>query len=276
MSGFIYKGQSTDTVLASSRIILATFDGETEIIGHERENLSGDPSMTRPVPNEYGTLYSLPSYEYSLIKQNGQPFTEEEQITVERWLTSPKYSSDLDLIDCDGTVVNTYNGKFLRTEWVTTVGGYAAVNFTFQCNAPYPTKTYTETYEQIGRTKTINLECKSDELEEYIYPIIEIKGNTSQVLLKITNMTDYDNYMMLKAFNGIWVKIDCDKCILTDATSNNVVTYEDFGWTDVGNIYWLRLLAGNNTLSISSLGQSGTIDLKITYKGISKKVGGWL
>ena len=66
-----------------------------------------------------------------------QLITQEEQSIIERWLTSPKYSSDLNIIDNDGNIVATYCEKFISTEWLIYDDRYNGVTFTFENNGPY-------------------------------------------------------------------------------------------------------------------------------------------
>ena len=268
MSGFTYKGYSTNTIL-DSKLILATFSALDDVQGHIRDNLIGETTMTRPIPNEYGTQYQNPTFEYCLIKNNNSPFTDEEQITIERWLTSPKFSSPLEIIDCDGNVLIVYDGKFIETNWIVTEGGYAGVRFKFQSASPYPYRNYTKTFEIRGNN-TIVLNCESDELEEYTYPTIEFYAPSSTNNVTITNTTDDNNSLTIRALDRLRITMDCNHCILRDETSG-VIDFDDVGWADVGNIYWLRLLSGNNILSCS-----GNVDLTISYKAVVKKVGDWL
>lgn len=270
MSGFIYRGQSTNTIISDSKLIVATFDSINEIVGHSRDNLLGGSTMTRPVANEYGTQYSNVSFEYALIKANLQPFSEEEQITVERWLSSPKFASDIQLFDCDNVVQNIYTGKFTHTEWVVTNGGYAGVVFTFECNSAYPHVRYEHNYTVSG-TREVTFDCESDELEEYIYPVVTLYASNTANTVTIKNNTDNDNTMTIELPRRLKVVIDCDHCILTDGTTNGIVDFSDIGWSDVGNIYWLRLQAGSNTLTIT-----GDVQVGMSYNAVSKKVGGWL
>lgn len=58
MKGFIYKEQSTENILSSSKLILVTFDSLKSITGSERENIVGEKTLTRHIPNEYGTKTS--------------------------------------------------------------------------------------------------------------------------------------------------------------------------------------------------------------------------
>lgn len=268
MSGFIYQGKSTDTILSSSRLVLAAFSEVEEMIGHERETVGGDPTITRPVANEYGTKYENNEYEYALIKMNGEPFTDAEQVAVERWLTSPKKSAPLSLIDCEGNVLSIYHGKFISTNWTTCAGGYFGVTFVFQNQGAYPTKHFENTYT-ISGTQSITIDCESDELEEYVYPVLTIvSNNTNQIT--ITNTTDNNNQMTVNPLRGLDITIDCDHCILSDGTTSGVIDFADIGWTEA-NIYWLRLLPGENTLTVT-----GNFTLAIAFDAPCKRVGDWL
>lgn len=270
MSGFIYNGQSTATILTDSSLMLASFETVEEVTGHERSSILGNYTISRPIANEYGTQYEKVSFEYTLMKQNLEPFDEDEQTTIETWLSSPKYDSDLQLIDCNGYVQNIYTGKFISTRWISTIGGWAGVTFTFECNSAYAHQHYTHSYTVEG-SKTISIDCETDELEEYTYPVITLYTTSGANQIVITNNTDDENEMTVNLPNRLNVVIDCNHCILSDGTTAGIVSFEDIGWEEIGNIYWLRLSAGTNTIYVT-----GNCQITIEYDAVSKKVGGWL
>lgn len=270
MSGFIYKGKSTDTILPSSKLFLVTFSQFESLTGSNRENIVGNTTLLRPFPNEYGTKSSNLIFDYALVKVNNEPFTDEEQIEVERWLSSPKFSSELKIINNDGIVTTLYYGKFTRTEWHSCLGGWAGVTFTFENKGAYPYKHFEHTFN-INGSETISFNCESDELEEFIYPVISITATEATEQVSIINMTDNNNSVSLRALDRLEIIMDCNLCMLQDATTSGVISFSDIGWTDVGNIYWLRLIPGENTLEVI-----GTVNITITYDAPYKKVGGWL
>ena len=49
MSGFIYKNKSTDTILSSSKLILVSFDVLDSIQGSDRESVTGESTLIRPI-----------------------------------------------------------------------------------------------------------------------------------------------------------------------------------------------------------------------------------
>lgn len=270
MSGFIYSGKSTNNII-SDKLILAAWDFMSETSGSDRSTVIGARTITRPIANEYGTTYSPVSFSYILVKENGEPITEGEQAVIETWLTSPKFSSTLTLIDaCDGTEIKHYKGKFVRTSWTATIGGWASVNFTFECVSPYAYEHHTEVYD-VSESETITLNLDSDETEEYVYPVLKIYTDQPN-FVAITNMSDNGNAMVIDAPRMLEVRIDCDKCLLTDGTGNDVISFEDIGWSDIGNIYWLRLHGnGENVLTVT-----GSARITIEYDTVNKMVGGWL
>lgn len=46
VTGFIYNGKSTKNIIPSSELILATFDGNDSITGHQRDNVIGENTIS--------------------------------------------------------------------------------------------------------------------------------------------------------------------------------------------------------------------------------------
>lgn len=271
MAGFIYNGQSSDNILESSPLLMASFDTEDAVIGHERDNVIGEPTISRPIANEYGTQYQALEINYGLIKRDLTPFTNEEQRIVERWLTSPKLSQKLQFIDCKSKELQgVYCGKFLSTEWYPADGGWAGVQFLFQNNSMYPTMHSSYSYE-VRRSATITVNCPSDELEEYIYPILKVVEPIETAEISIKNTTDNNRTMTINARHELPMVFDCQNCIPTDGTTSQIFTYDDLGWENVSDIYWLRLLPGENQLEVT-----GDADITIEFDYPYKKVGVWV
>lgn len=285
---FTYDGKSTETIIDPSKLILVTFDGIDSVAGVSRDIQKGGTTITRPVANEYGTVANNAIIEYCLIKNNYEPFTEQEQRTVERWLTSPKFSTDMVVYDTNDEEVCIYCGLFTNTSWIPHSRGYAGVEFTFECNSAYPYKQYTKEYS-ITSSETITVNCESDELNEYIYPILTVEEKQETAFIDIKNVTDDNNTMSIRAYDRLKMVFDCQHCIPTDETTSGVVSYSDLGWEDVGNIYWLRLLPGDNEIqvtiyqketdgegNVTKTNIDSTVDVTISYRCPYKLVGGWL
>lgn len=278
MSGFYYNGHSTANIL-SEELLLVSADGMVDrAMGVERESVQGEPTISRPIVNEYGTNASHLSFTYQLMKRSGEDFTPAEQRTVETWLTSPKFSSDLTLFDCDGNEFIHYYGKFTQTEWLVHEN-YLAVIFTFSVNGSYGYAHHVHNIPYGGDINnptadwTFTLNCESDELEEWVYPKLTVMNEVYEHdnSFVLTNTTDHGstNTMTITTARKDDFYIDCQNCIIGE--QSGLVNFSDLGWNDVGNIYWLRLKPGNNTIVVD-----GVVEFKIEYDSPVKYVGGWL
>ena len=305
--GFRYNGFSTENIIGT-KLMLMSMDGAIDRVDWtNRENMIGSTTVTRPIPNDYGTTYNLPEFTYGLMKADYEPFTTEEQVMVEAWLTSPKRSSFVEIWPdgCDepaeGEEVYRYFGKFTSTSYGLMSEGFYGVIFTFQSTSPYPLKhveftidatlnggrTTETTDPETGETTTETIPIDepfvapcyiySDEWEEYVYPTVTITNNDRTQEVTITQVTDKGNVMGIYADElgnvpRLDVTFDCQRCILSDDTGTAVINFSDIGWKDVGSIYWLRFLPRRiNVLEII-----GDASIKIAYDYPYKKVGGWL
>ena len=302
MSGFIYNGFSTAEILPSSELSLVSTVGAIESVpGVTRQIMGGEPTISRPIINEYGTVADHLEFSYSLTKSNDTLFTDEEQIAVERWLTSPKYSLPLIVFDCNGTSKYKYYGLFTSTEWMIGGDGYVAVTFTFSVNGSYAYEHHKYIVSPPEDSPTdvnqnpiweFEYDCITDELDEWVYPKVTIAdtheiieevvpddspggGSTTTISLpatfRLANATDGNRAMVLDLSTvqeGIIV-FDCKNCMISGDEGN--ITFKDLGWDDVGNIYWLRLKPGKNVINVI-----GNVEITIEYDSPVKIAGGWL
>ena len=280
MAGFIYEGSSTSNIIGTELILVSLSGGSAMTPSIQRDLVGGDPTISRHIVNEYGTITGHLEFEYGLIKANGELFTIEEQIAVETWLTSPKFSSYLTVYDCDGVQRYRYFGKFTSTEWLMIGDGYGALNFVFSVNGSYASGYHTFTVRppqnaQINQNNmpywATTIACETDELEEWIYPKLTVSNlsDNDNVYFEILNSTDNNGEMKVDTQLNEDVIIDCKNCIIKGETSK--LSFRDLGWQDIGNIYWLRLKDGNNLLRFT-----GNVSVKIEYDSPLKVVGGWL
>lgn len=232
------------------------------------------------------------------MKEDLEPYTEAEQIAVERWLSSPKLSSELKIKNCDDYQYS-YFGLFTSTEWIIGNGGFMMCNFTFQVNGYHAFKYVEITKEHYNCTAArydddefpnmitsidsdfeLVFNCDTDELEEYVYPrivakavnIVSTNNNTS---FTIQNITDNNREVTIETQHKNYVLFDCLHNIVGERNGGETeftpLKYSDIGWTDMGNIYWPAIVAGENRWHVY-----GGVELSISFYIPYKKVGGWL
>ena len=98
MIGFEYRGKSTEDII-DTPLLMVNINGIDGLTA-SRSKIEGERTISRFITNEYGTIHEPLSFSYALIKEDGNPFTDEEQATVESWLKSYKLSSELRITDC--------------------------------------------------------------------------------------------------------------------------------------------------------------------------------
>lgn len=140
--------------------------------------------------------------------------------------------------------------------------------FEFTCNSAYGKKYFKETFN-ITSSQTLLINNPSDELEEYVYPTITLLQSSDTVQnISLSNVSDNNKIMNIQIKKNMKTVIDCQHCIIQDQVG--LITYEDLGWDDVGNIYWLRLLPGDNQIQVN-----GNASITIEFEYPCKKIGGW-
>lgn len=293
MRYFSYFGKSCLDVLGpDGQLILVSMDGEVDDVpGSTKEVIKGDTSIYKTVANEYGNMYDdVLEFEYSLIKFNDELITKDEQRRIERWLTSPKLSQYLQLFDVtceDGALVPAstpkaiYCGTFVETNWIPCGDGFIGVTFKFQCDSPYAWNFIDESLYINEEHREQIIYAVTDDTQHYVYPTLTIKAlndSDEQIMhdveFEFINNTDSGNSFKMKTQIGKTVVMDCRACRVTD-NAGNLFTYEDLGWNDVGNIYWLRLSYGSNVFTLKT-DDPITIEMGISYMYPEKIVGGWL
>ena len=281
---FEYYNKSTDNIIGVPLLIVSGTVVDT-VPGITRTNLGGEITASKPIINEYGVQKEHLQFTYSLMKSDDTDFTVQEQVAVESWLTSPRFSSELKITDCTGDSYS-YFGKFITTEWTVGVNGFILCTFTFQVNGSYAYVYEKYNYSNVdasgySSTTRFVINCKTNEYEEYVYPEFKVTGKirSSTSSFKLTNVTDDNKFMQVTTSRSlVTFVIDCQRCMVREYMQGinhqvdlDIVKYKDLGWGDVGDIYWLRLLPGNNTLVLE-----GDVALEISYYAPYKKVGGWL
>lgn len=299
MYGFKYRDKSTENIIGTP-LMLVNFDAVTPL-GSSRSKIEGERTVSHFVTNEHGTLYDPLSFSYGLIKQDGEPFTPEEARKIETWLTSPKLSSELTVTDCFD-VECSYFGLFTSTEWQPGNGSLTfGLLFTFSVNGAYPYRHFNElVFKETDpiitgsidpatglpyaeHNRYIYLNCQSDELEEYVYPIIRVKAlssdYTSSFILR-NDMPGYPDFSRELKVTTEWsrvITLDCQHCIVYECDEFNgeyinkrILKYKEIGWQNLDYIYWPKLVAGENVFWVN-----GNVTMHMEYYAPYKKIGGW-
>ena len=183
------------------------------------------------------------------------------------WLTSPQTPRLFKLINVDYFSEQIdFFATFTEITTDHTLLPYE-IKFTVTCDSPYG---YTpEIVHSISAsstlTRTYSITNTSDCHEDYIYPLIKISPK-SHGSITIKNLTDNNSSMTINVLKNNDLYIDCQYLKMYDI-ANSIISFEDLGVNDIDNIYWPRLLYGENVFEFT-----GDATFEIIYRE-PRKVG---
>ena len=251
---FTYNGKSTEDF----HLIICGLEEERDApLGLEREIDKGDTNSYRTRPNHFGARYSdTLSFGIHLIKdpciytnQKTQIFTRSELRAVTSWLTGPRYPVLLHMYDYGEAQEDApdFFGLFTNVEAFIR-GGLYGIKLTIVCDSPYGYSQEKFRAAVCADTMIYTIEVESDELEDYIYPIIEVTSRSGDPVT-LTNRSDGGRSITMSLKKDLPVTLDCQKLTVRD--SLGLVDFSDLGWGDEDIIYWPRLISGVNEFEIT-------------------------
>lgn len=250
---FNYYGKSSDDF----HLCICGIEEERDApLALDRELEKGDTNRYRKQANHFGTKYSdVLAFTIHIIKDpeyytlfEDQSFTRSELRTVTSWLTGPQFPSLFHMYDYNDTLEEPidYFGLFTNIESYC-YGGLYGLKLTFTCDSPYGYSEEKVITALCQETTTVKVENRSDELEDYLYPVIEIiPGSAGRVT--ITNKTDGGRSITLSLNQNLAVTMDCQKLMIHDHVG--LIDFADLGFGDEDTVYWPRLAHGSNEIEV--------------------------
>lgn len=208
-------------------------------------------------------------------------FTEDELDEITSWLTGPNYPTLFHMYDYEPEVFSKYDYFAVCSDiQAQSVGGdIYGITATFVTNSPYAWTEKQETVLNSNATQQKKvISVRSSEYESSTYPIIRITPKpfattdaNGRIPISLTNARD-GKEMKISVFklddneNFITTTIDCQKAMITDS-ANGLISFDDLGISDIGDIYWFKLYNGDNEIAYK-----GQASISIEYR-LPRKVG---
>lgn len=252
---------------------------DEDSFGLSREIVKGDTNTSRAIANHYGSSYSdVLTLPFFIVKDpcvtDDLTINRYELRAIQAWLTSAKTPRQLVIETFDHDVVE-YLGMF--TDAVPfECCGLSGIYLTFTCDSSYA---YGSRKIKVNGGEERNFACDSDELEDVVYPVISINPN-SVGTFTITNAAISKSMTITVSEQYEKIVIDCkNKRIVADGKN---LFMSDVGWdmnemldhndvnSGVFDLFWMRLLPGNNKLLFS-----GDATFSVECK-VPMKIGGFI
>lgn len=246
--------------------------------GMERETIIGEKTKYKHKSHLLGVKYVENLYfVLSVVKdfclypdQSDSYFTSMEMSKINAWLTSPQTYRLFHFEDND-YFVGDYAEYFAIIRNITSVDnddGYVTeLEIEVECDSPYA---WSREFKKSATATsllpaTITVQNNTDEREEYVYPYIEVYGNSS-CSVTITNLDDGDRSFTFNISSGQTIIVDSLNRKFMDK-SGKLLKYSDYGIKDVDKILLPRLVHGSNRIKVT-----GDVSVTMKYR-VPRKVG---
>ena len=239
-----FNNKSSDEVL-NTKLLLCHTDYSDDVVAISREIKKGETTYLKPRVSHYGVSYSeQPTFKVGFIKEDFSSFTIDDKRKINTWLTESQVPLKLqlfsDLWDSDiywKCVVSQID--YVRYNHC------SMVMVSFLCDSEFAYKDRVITY--MDDDFIIPCESDLDDLS-YIYPVLKLTPKQTSDLT-ITNVTD-GKYFKIKGLEKLDITIDCQNYMLSDNAGNVLNIKDIFIEDDDYDLYWFRLLMGNNRVTI--------------------------
>lgn len=256
-----YRGKSSEDFNA----VIFTNNTDTHNSGLTRTVTKGVISDINLFPSySYAVFNNDFSFNLQMFKKDNTVFSEGEKRKINSWLTSCKYSSELEIIykDCKGNEQSKifYKGHFTDVTYEIGNGGIVILKTVFSSDTPYG---YIKNTLSLSSDETEHTFEIDSDVDDYIYPTITLSwtGDEDMINLLIKNDNAVNSAMNINLYKGIPAVIDCERMVI----KSDSYKFSDLGWNETGDMNWLRLINGTNTI-ITDHACDVTLDYKIPIK----------
>lgn len=259
-SSFIYDGICSDTY----NLLLCSFES-----ANEESNMGLDTEILYDVSSssikryEYNIKYSgTISLEMTLAKKDFTYFTRIEIREICKWLTGKKSSAWLSILDEEFDDLN-YKARVTSISKKKIGGNVAGLIIKWENSSPYAyTSEYTYEYTISQNDYLISFFNDSDDINNYLYPYVEIRAFQNIDRLSIVNTSDNNRLTRINniVYNEIITMDNENGVIHTNIHDKKILPLFE-------TRKWLRFISGENILKVN-----GNCNLKISCR-FPRKVG---
>lgn len=244
-----------DDVINESLILSHIGDYADSVQSLSKELIKTEINVIKNTSSMIGTKYSSPiTFKFTLVKESGDSFSLDERRKLLRWLGSKEYKR-LDFISDENPSGWYYIGSFTQID-LRRAGSMGTVGIicTFENNSSFAYLSHSITYKDVTNNMIKTLYCDND-IDGYLYPEIKVKSNQTGNI-SILNQTDNNRTISFKCNKLDQIIINSETCKIS--STSNTFDFSDFS----SNIYFIRLLKGENTLKFIL---DGSVDFAIEY-----------
>ncbi len=264
---FIFDGESSD----SYNLMMCWIDDTADISanGLRRTIDSGAVNHVRLKTNNYGVSFDGNiEFSFYIIKKDETPFTRQESMAVNRWLTRSTVPRALYFSD---NAVPTLHYYAVCTEIEDKVFlEHQAKRLVFKTNSPFGFTDPAEKKFRVTGEEVFDVDNLAETVNGLFYPRILLSAKDTGAIV-IENVSDqksvtltFSESFLPDSSGNRTLLIDSAQMKLLDVNNGGrLVPFHEVGWTTqyssyvssvdsfMESIYWFRLIPGTNTVKIT-------------------------
>lgn len=264
---FIFDSQSSD----SYNLMMCWINDTADISanGLRRTIDSGSVNHVRLKTNNYGVSFEGNiEFSFYIIKKDETPFTRQESIAVNRWLTGPTVPRALYFND---NAIPSLHYYAVCTEIEDKVFlEHHAKRLVLKTNSPFGFTDPVEKRFLVTGAEIFSMDNIADTVNGIFYPRILLSAKSADAIV-IENVSDQKSVTLsipetfpTDSLGNRTLLIDSAQMKLLDVNNGSrLVPFHEVGWTTqyssyvssidkyMESIYWFRLIQGTNTIKIT-------------------------
>ena len=263
---FTFDGQNSD----SYNLMMCWIDETANVSanGLRRSINSGETNHVRLKTNNYGVSFEGNiEFSFYVIKRDETPFTRQESMAVNRWLTGSSVPRALYFND---NAVPSLHYYAVCTEIEDKVIlEHQAKKLVFKTNSPFGFTDPVEKRFLVAGGEVFSIDNLADTVSGIFYPRILLSARGTDAVV-IENMSDHKSVTFRLGLvppddsGNRSILVDNAQMKLIDLNDGSrLIPFHEVGWTTqyssyvssndtyMESIYWLRLIRGTNTIRIT-------------------------
>lgn len=263
---FTFDGQNSD----SYNLMMCWIDETANVSanGLRRSINSGETNHVRLKTNNYGVSFEGNiEFSFYVIKRDETPFTRQESMAVNRWLTGSSVPRALYFND---NAVPSLHYYAVCTEIEDKVIlEHQAKKLVFKTNSPFGFTDPVEKRFLVAGGEVFSIDNLADTVSGVFYPRILLSARGTDAIV-IENMSDRKSVTFRLGLvppddsGNRSILVDSAQMKLLDLNNDSrLIPFHEVGWTTqyssyvssndtyMESIYWLRLIRGTNTIRIT-------------------------
>ena len=205
-----------------------------------------------------------------MVKQDYQPYTQQEVRQMLKWLTGRRQCSWLTMFDEDGEEIVQFFGRFTVVDEKIADSRVLGFVCTFSATSPFGYSPLRTIEQKFTNQETLLVSNDTDDLDSLVRPYVTIVPTSKISKLTITNETTNRQTVLQSIKANEKITIDNQNMLVFSDNTLRVIGQDIYGIVDgdyrTNYPVWIELVPGVNKLIFDTNKEGGEVSYSISYR----------